>query len=98
MFYAYCILSYHFHVSAKSTRNKRKKINIEIDKEEDEDLMGIKADETINKGIFFFLNVLIKKNVFSNRITEGTGGKAGIIILFGLCFIFKDILLSHKNS
>lgn len=53
MFYAYCILTYPFHVSGKSTRNKRKKINIEIDKEEDEDLMGIKADKTINKGIFF---------------------------------------------
>lgn len=51
MFYAYCILSYHFHVSGKSTQNKRKKKNIDIDKEEDEDLMGIKADETINKGI-----------------------------------------------
>lgn len=55
MFYVYCILIYFFYVLGKLIWNKRKKINIEIDKEEDEDLMGIKVDEMINKGIFFFI-------------------------------------------
>lgn len=71
MFYAYCILTYPFHVSGKSTRNKRKKINIEIDKEEDEDLMGIKADETINKGIFFLFECFNKKECIFQKNHTG---------------------------
>lgn len=41
-----------------------KKANTEIDEKEGEDLMDIKADHTIMKGIFLFLYFSITKNVF----------------------------------
>lgn len=76
-----------------------KKANTEIDEKEGEDLMDIKADHTIMKGIFLFLYFSITKNVFFQQNHSGRRKKRNMhSCLFTWNFLFVSLVISYYHK